>query len=258
MTSGNALDRVLALLADPPEAPSIVDGYVDLLGSDETIKPTLAQRAMSSAILPRIYERAWRPFAFQAFTARSTRDEEAHLRELLAIAPGDTVLDVACGPGNTTRRLHESVGDTGLVVGIDASASMLAQAVRDTPPGTIGYVRGDAHRLPFGDADFDAVSCYGALYLVEDPFTVVREMIRVLRPGGRLAVLTSCHRGPQPLRLVVSATEALSGVRVFGREEVPAAFREAGLVDVEQTVTGWSQVVAGRKPGAERGAGGGR
>lgn len=250
MTSGHALDRALALLTEPAGTPVIVDGYVDLLGADQTVKPTLAQRAMSSSILPRIYERAWRPIAFQAFTARSTRDEEQHLLELLAIRPGDQVLDVACGPGNTTRRLHEAAGDTGLVIGIDAAAAMLARAVEDTPPDAIAYVRGDAHRLPFGDGQFDAVSCYGALYLVEDPFVVVDEMIRVLGPGGRLAILTSCHRGPKPLRMVVSASEALSGVRVFGREEFPAAFRAAGLVDVEQTVTGWSQVVAGRKPAA--------
>ncbi len=45
--------------------------------------------------------------------------------------------------------------------------------------------------LPFADATFDAVCCFGALYLMPEPFRVAREMVRVLRPGGRVAILTS-------------------------------------------------------------------
>ena len=73
---------------------------------------------------------------------------------------------------------------------------MLAQATRETPTtAPVGYVRGDAVELPFGAATFDAVSCYGALYLMDEPFDSLREMIRVLKPGGRIDTsLSSEHR----------------------------------------------------------------
>ena len=116
----------------------------------------------------------------------------------------------------------------------DSSATMLAQAVRDTPPGSpVGYVRADAVDLPFDDATFDAVSCYGALYLMDDPFGALREMIRVLAPGGRIAVLTTCARGPAPVRRIgcrrvaVGAAAALRRRRDHRRD----ARRRAGRRD---------------------------
>lgn len=100
------------------------------------------------------------------------------------------MLDVACGPGNTTRQLLPPVGSDGLVVGVDSAASMLAQAVLSTDADApAGYVRADAADLPFADAIFDAVSCYGALYLMDEPAAALTEMMRMLKPGGRIAVL---------------------------------------------------------------------
>lgn len=250
-TTPPAISRIAALLRpDGGDSPRIVDGYVDLLEVD-TVRPTVGQRAMRSTLLPHIYEALWRPIGFQAFTGRSTAAEHAQLLELLDVQPGDTVLDVACGPGNTTRRLQDAVGD-GLVIGFDAAASMLERAVRDTDSPAVGYVRGDAHRLPFADASIDAVSCYGALYLIERPEQVIDEMARVLRPGGRIAVLTSCARGPWPARRLQAASRLLTSVRVFERDDVPRAFARAGLVDIEQHVSAFSQVVGARRPAEGR------
>jgi ubiquinone/menaquinone biosynthesis C-methylase UbiE len=225
-----------------------VDGYLDVMG-DALVPQTTGQRVMGSTMLPKIYERLWRPVLFWGFTARNTAQEDRRKQRLLDIRPGDTVLDVACGPGNTTRTLVAAVGPEGLAVGVDSSATMLAQAVRETTPGSpVGYVRADAVDLPFADGTFDAISCYGALYLMDDPFGALREMIRLLKPGGRIAVLTTCARGPAPLRRASVAASRFAPLRLFDVDEVSEVMREAGLVDVSLNVSAASQTVGGRRP----------
>jgi SAM-dependent methyltransferase len=239
-----ALTRVQALLATPA---TVTDGYLDVLGRDR-VPQTTAQRVMGSTLLPVIYERLWRPVLFFGFTLRSTADEDVQKLRLLDIGSGDTVLDVACGPGNTTRTLVGEVGADGLVVGLDSSATMLAQAVRETSvTDPVGYVRGDAAELPFGDDAFDAVSCYGALYLMDDPFASLRELIRVLKPGGRIAVLTTCARGPAPVRRLAVAASQWAPLRLFDVDELTDVLRDAGLVDVTRRVSATSQTVSARK-----------
>jgi SAM-dependent methyltransferase len=225
-----------------------VDGYLDVMG-DAQVPQTTGQRVMGSSILPMIYERLWRPVLFWGFTARNTAQEDRRKLRLLDVGLGDTVLDVACGPGNTTRTMIAAVGPDGLAVGVDSSATMLAQAVRETPSDSqVGYVRADAVDLPFDDGCFDAVSCYGALYLMDDPFGALREMIRLLKPGGRIAVLTTCARGPAPVRRVSVTASRLAPVRLFDLDDVSDLMRDAGLEDVTRNVSAVSQTVGGRRP----------
>jgi SAM-dependent methyltransferase len=241
-----ALTRVQKLLERPA---TVVDGYLDVLGRGR-VPQTTAQRVMGSTLLPRIYERLWRPVLFFGFTMRNTADEDRQKLVLLDVGPGDTVLDAACGPGNTTRSLVSEVGTTGLVVGVDSSATMLAQATRETSTAApVGYVRADAAELPFGDGSFDAVSCYGALYLMDDPFGTLRELIRVLKPGGRIAVLTTCARGPAVVRHVGAAASRHAPLRLFDVDEITDVFHDAGLVDVVRSVTAASQTVSARRSG---------
>jgi SAM-dependent methyltransferase len=244
------IERTRELLSVPAADAGTARGYLDLLGDEDPTGGLPAQRLMLSRALPLIYQRLWRPLGgrlLMGLTGPSTSEEHRLALEMLSIAPGDLVLDVACGPGNFSRDFAAAVGD-GLVVGIDASASMLDVAVRDTKADNVAYVRGDACALPFRDGSFDAVCCFAALYLIERPLLALAEIVRVLAPGGRLALLTSCNRGPLPTRTANALVRGLSGVRVFGPDEVTGALSAAGLVEIEQRLAGLAQFVSARKP----------
>src|SRR4051794_26548666 len=129
---------------------------------------------MVSAVVPRIYEHVWRPVLAPLLMA-GRRDERALALDMLAIGAGDSVLDVGCGPGNFTRAFARASGD-GLVVGLDASRTMLEQAAREANPPNVRYVRADAAAVPFRDASFAAVCCFAALYFISRPFAVVRPL----------------------------------------------------------------------------------
>jgi SAM-dependent methyltransferase len=251
-----ALERVLALLApgarpEDPEAAARA-GYLDLLGTAEPPPTGPAQRLMLTRAVPAVYERWWRPAlgrAAKGLLGPGMADEHRIARLLLGLGPGDGVLDVACGPGNFTREFARRVGDTGLAVGIDASSTMLARAVSDTadPYANTAFVRGDAVELPFRDAAFDAVCCFAALHLFADPFAALDHMARVLTPGGRIAIFTSCRTRSAPLRTADALMGTRSGMRMFEPGEIVGALEDRGFDDVAQRVTGLTQFVGARK-----------
>ena len=247
----DALGRALALLdvGVRERAADFTHGYLDLLGDDPPQSTGATQDLMLTRAVPFVYERWWRPALgriAKGLAGPSMSEEHRIARLLLALSPGDGVLDVACGPGNFTREFARVVGDGGLAVGIDASRTMLDRAVRDTPGGEVAYVRGDAVRLPFRDDAFDAVCCFAALHLFADPLLALDHMARVLAPGGRVAIFTSCRVRSTPLRRLGSLAGARSGMRVFGRDEVVEALEARGFGDVRQRVTGLAQFVGGR------------
>jgi demethylmenaquinone methyltransferase / 2-methoxy-6-polyprenyl-1,4-benzoquinol methylase len=100
--------------------------------------------------------------------------------------PGATVLDVATGTGAVARELLAQKGCT--VVGLDQSPQMLAEARRRLP-ADVKLVEASAEHLPFPDAAFDALTFTYLLRYVEDPAAVLRELARVVRPGGTVAGL---------------------------------------------------------------------
>jgi demethylmenaquinone methyltransferase/2-methoxy-6-polyprenyl-1,4-benzoquinol methylase len=100
--------------------------------------------------------------------------------------PGDRVLDVATGTGAVARELRRQKGCD--VVGVDQSAEMLAEAGRRAG-GDIELVEASAESLPFEDGEFDGLTFTYLLRYVDDPPAVLRELARVVRPGGTIAGL---------------------------------------------------------------------
>ena len=252
------LARSLALL-DParrPGAAPVVDGYLDLLGGAADVGRTgLGQTLMFTRAVPAVYERYWRPALGRVAKGPlgpGMAEERRIARLLLGLGSGDGVLDVACGTGNFTREFARQVGPTGLVVGFDASRTMLARAVADTleareDGGHVAYVRGDAVRLPFREAGFDAVCCFAALHMMDDPWSALDEMTRVLTPGGRIAILTSCRTRSGALRTFDGLLGARTGMRMFERDEITGALSERGYHPVQRRISGLTQFVGGRK-----------
>lgn len=110
---------------------------------------------------------------------------------LAALAPGEQVLDLACGTGLVTLAAAASVGSSGSVLGTDLSGQMVAVARRRAAAQQVSNVtfkRMDAETLDLPDATFDVVLCSLGLMYVHDAQRAIREWRRVLKPGGRVAI----------------------------------------------------------------------
>lgn len=120
----------------------------------------------------------------------------ADLLEVAALRLGEKVLDVACGTGVVARLSAEEVGDSGSVVGVDVNPGMLAVARSAAPPDrSIEWHEASAETMPLPDATFDVVLCQMGIQFMPDKRAALREMRRVLVPGGRLVLNVP---GPTP------------------------------------------------------------
>lgn len=233
------------------DAP-VVDGFLDVLGDARPESPGAAHDLMFSSYLPKVYEDWWRPAwgrLLKGVFGPSMADEKRIARLLMGLSPGDGVLDVACGTGNFTRDFARAAGPDGLVVGLDASETMLRRAVADTRSAgleQVAYVRGDVVEMPFRDESFDAVCCFAALNLFAEPMAALDSMTRMLTPGGRIALFTSARTRTPPLRAVESLVRRQSGMHLFERRELVEALEARGYVEIQQRIAGFTQFVGGR------------
>lgn len=145
---------------------------------------------------------------------------------LCALRPGQRVLDVGCGVGSTASFLSRHWGVAS--VGLDSSQRFIEEA--SASDGNVSWVVGRAEEIPYADGHFDAVFSECFLSSVADPVRVLREIRRLLRPGGCLAVADLYLRRPQavsPPAKPLPAGTCLSGA--LGREATLALYERTGF-----------------------------
>ncbi len=136
---------------------------------------------------------------------------QGELLALAAPAPGEAVLDVACGAGVMAVAAARAVGPAGRVLGVDLAGAMVQasqQRARDLGLAHATFERMDAEQLQLPDASFDLVLCALGLMYVPDPDAALLELHRVLRPGGRAVLAVwgeRAHCGWAPLFGIVDA-----------------------------------------------------
>lgn len=170
---------------------------------------------------------------------------QAGLLSAAALGPGEQVLDVACGTGLIALEAAKVVGARGGVLGVDLSQAMVDAAARraqqQRPAGKAVFTRMDAAHLSLPDGQFDIVLCSLGLMYLPEPALALREMRRVLRPGGRLALSVWGERsrcGWAGLFEIVGAEVASEVCPLFfglgGQEALAGLCGEAGLVQIRQ------------------------
>lgn len=184
-----------------------------------------------------IYEKKFVPALFGEWAP--------HLIDIAGVAPGHSVLDVACGTGAVARAAADRIDGHGRVVGLDINEGMLAVAQRLRPD--IDWQHGDAGDLPLPDASFDVVLCQASLMFFPDRAKALREMARVVTGGGTVAIqvwasldsqpgygpfidVAARHAGPE-------AIDLLSAYWVLGDLDLVAALLEAAGLEISATRT---------------------
>jgi len=216
--------------------------------ADSPLSPTKRHALDLFAGLPRRYDR---------MGAVLSLGQDPRWRRALVAAidprPGLRVLDVATGTGLVAFELAERGAS---VVGLDQSEEMLAVA-RERVGDRVTFVRGEAERLPFADEEFEALTFTYLLRYVDDRAATMRELARVVKPGGRIGMVEFGVPGAPPLRALWRAYTRV-GLPLIGRlvsrpwfevgrflgpsiEELharepnlPVLWRAAGIDDVHQ------------------------
>jgi ubiquinone/menaquinone biosynthesis C-methylase UbiE len=186
---------------------------------------------------PAVYERYLVPTLFTPWAV--------DLLARVALQPGARVLDVACGTGIVARLAAPQVGAAGHVTGVDRNIEMLevAQAQTAAWRPAVRWLAGDAEALPFAAATFDAVLCQQSVQFFADQARAVREMRRVLAPGGRCAlnVARSLQYNPY-LRALADALEHHLSPEAGAVMRAPCSLGEAETLSALLAAAGFGDI----------------
>lgn len=193
---------------------------------------------MSTSTHPDVYVHGHQESVLRSHRWRTAENSAGYL--LPSLEPGLSLLDVGCGPGTITLDLADRLAP-GAVVGVDSSAAVVEiarEAARERGTTNVEFRSADAYELPFEDGSFDVVHAHQLLQHLTDPVAALREMRRVARPGGLVAVRDSDYAGmtwfpPSPgldewQALYHEVTTALGAEADAGRHLL-AWVREAGF-----------------------------
>ncbi len=166
----------------------------------------------------------------------------------LGISKGSRVLDVGCGTGLIIPWLLEETGENGHVTALDIAERMLMVAREKYNKPNLEYVHADIASAPFPDGSFDEVICHNCFPHIAYKDIAVRQIFRILKPGGRVTI---CHNES---REAVNELHSLIGQEVGmdmipDAEELTCMFRSAGFVRVSVCDGDEMFVLEGRKPG---------
>jgi ubiquinone/menaquinone biosynthesis C-methylase UbiE len=172
------------------------------------------------------------------------------------LKPGLDLLDVGCGPGTITLDLAERVAP-GSVIGLDRDPGVLEVAERSLaerertgrPAGDVTFRTGDVYALEFPDGSFDVVHAHQVLQHLTDPVAALREMRRVIRPGGLLAVRDSDYGAKfwAPAEPMLDRWMALyhevtraNGAEADAGRHLPGWVRTAGFAEIKVSSSTWT------------------
>jgi SAM-dependent methyltransferase len=155
----------------------------------------------------------------------------------LAAAPGERAVDVGSGTGSETGVLAAAVAPGGEAVGVEPNAGLRAVAEQRVAEagGSARFVEGDACALPFEDASVDILWCERVLQHLAEPDGAVAEFARVLRPGGRVALLDTdwatmiLHPGPPEVVDVLTARARAAAADPYAGRRLAGRLHAAGL-----------------------------
>ncbi|AZH27094.1 class I SAM-dependent methyltransferase [Haloplanus aerogenes] len=154
-----------------------------------------------------------------------------HALARMPVEAGETVLDLGTGSGYALRALRET-RDVGHSVGLDASGEMVHNARSYTDDDLLDFLRGDFQHLPFRDDSVDHVWSMEAFYYAREPITVLREIRRILRPGGTFFCAVNFFEESEHTHHWQEQVGV--DMQLWDRQQYREAFREAGLHVAEQ------------------------
>lgn len=190
---------------------------------------TQVDRTKDPDFFVRFMDEAQKPAAIQV--------SKRLMLERIALAPGEAVLEVGCGPGTDVFDMVELVGPAGRLVGLDASEVMIAEARRRAKERhvPITFEVGEVQALPFPDGTFDVCRAERLLEHLPDAGRALGEMVRVTRPGGRIAIfdfdwdtLIIDHADKETTRTIVLSYSDSIRNGWIGRQ-LPRLFKEQHL-----------------------------